>query len=657
MLLIYAGQAIELAENIEELDGYDCSVAETGEIISLRTHHNCIKQTKNITTSSTYVQLISILDAENQEIFYCKIDILVIAMRCGGFFEGRNVIQQSYTTTIELSREQCEKMHRTQTYVDPIYPQFVIYLRDGFGQAQQEIIGSTKKGICNPGPIWVNHYGMQFEDMVVSFDVKVNIGNYLGTVHYKEDELILPHGVQCKYSDKNCKSSFTGNNFWNINQDFACDDKRLLPFFQGIVTKITEYIGENDEKTVYLLTDPEADRQFLIEKHGEGSLCGNKCVLTQTREIRLIESDNGVFFLKTRKNITSPSLDINLYHSMKLSMIYHDVFTQVKQMYEELSYIQCLSNVKTISNMLTTAHIDPRGFYYSIHAKPGKYGLGLGEAVLIMNCIRKTVRVRKTINDCHADLPIVYEGEEKFLTPRSRLIVDNSKIVECEIGTMFLINDVWHRQTATSFKIIDKVEELEIELKRNFEFKMISALVDKGIWSSQETAAWKKSISSNMGRNSQGTNIMRALIYQEKKRELEQETPFWKLDLQQMLKAFFNPILETMEKFGIYCAMILGIYIIISIIKSLIKLINEELNINTAFSCVANSFIFCCKGIKQDTQTENPTEGKKKKAQKLIFNKQSNEIAEMDLDPEALHTELKRIGNNKLQIQGREATV
>lgn len=77
------GQEIELDESIEELDGYDCSTAETGEIISLRTHHKCEKQTRNITTTSTHIQLISILDAENQPVMFCKVEIKVTGTKCG----------------------------------------------------------------------------------------------------------------------------------------------------------------------------------------------------------------------------------------------------------------------------------------------------------------------------------------------------------------------------------------------------------------------------------------------------------------------------------------------------------------------------------------------------------------------------------------------
>ena len=96
----------------------------------------------------------------------------------------------------------------------------------------------------------------------------------------------------------------------------------------------------------------------------------------------------------------------------------------MSKLYETIQYQKCISDSKIIAATLSVAQLDPNSLGLSIFNKPGIFTKIAGEEAYMLKCRPHEVKIRST-KKCYNEIPIIHEGKNKFLQPRSRIIIDS----------------------------------------------------------------------------------------------------------------------------------------------------------------------------------------------------------------------------------------
>ncbi|CAB0031913.1 unnamed protein product [Trichogramma brassicae] len=117
----------------------------------------------------------------------------------------------------------------------------------------------------------------------------------------------------------------------------------------------------------------------------------------------------------------------------------------------------------------------------------GYTGVVAAEVLHIVKCTRVEVHIRKT-NECYEQLPVSYNNETLFLSPRTRILVGNGKQITCEgrMPSMFKIGEQWYRSLPD---IIDAPQPEILAPREMPKWKYVSpeSLAIGGIYSERDT--------------------------------------------------------------------------------------------------------------------------------------------------------------------------
>jgi hypothetical protein len=75
---------------------------------------------------------------------------------------------------------------------------------------------------------------------------------------------------------------------------------------------------------------------------------------------------------------------------------------------------------------------------------PGYTAVTAGEVLHLIKCVPVNCKICHTEN-CHNELPKIYNNESMFLLPRSRIITKSGTIRDCNklLPVMYKIHDIW----------------------------------------------------------------------------------------------------------------------------------------------------------------------------------------------------------------------
>lgn len=102
-------------------------------------------------------------------------------------------------------------------------------------------------------------------------------------------------------------------------------------------------------------------------------------------------------------------------------------------------------------NMMTLALLPPKEFAYQHFKSPGYTAVVRGEVVHVAKCREVAVIPKVMDSECYNELPVIYNNQTWFLTPRTRVLIQHGTKVECapDLGPQFLLNGRWVTPTFT----------------------------------------------------------------------------------------------------------------------------------------------------------------------------------------------------------------
>lgn len=113
--------------------------------------------------------------------------------------------------------------------------------------------------------------------------------------------------------------------------------------------------------------------------------------------------------------------------------------------YAEITFEKCSKKEIELRTAVAYAEQNPRAFAFAVTGEPGRDAHIRGEAAVIIKCTPVPARRRPT-DACFAELPVIVNGEPRYLLPRSRIISSSGTEIACnpETASMYKMRDRWY---------------------------------------------------------------------------------------------------------------------------------------------------------------------------------------------------------------------
>lgn len=505
---------LSMTGGIAALIAYDCtSQGSKYTTVSLVSEPICTKTTHDVKTTKVTAQVLQRKTFDNIKLTQCLVTMDIVATHCGGFF-GKNMIAAKYTQILQLTRAQCEKMHTEGVFTDPMFPAKHFYIYNMRADFHGSVIGSNINGKCIGDTFNTRRHDIPtLRNVHVLAQIKIQLNNEIATLDKNDNSIIFPSGYRSNYNYLSAFDSAHGSTFWNNDiAEESCTNREVFVIFEESLTKTTEKLRNNSTKTLFLVPDFEHDRDFLFEVKGNTSICGEFAFLTQSISLFIVESSNGIF--KNRKEITTniKNLDQELMVNMKISHLTFTTSTQMKELYASLAHEQCLIEANVIINKLSIAKLDAKNFGFAFFKAPGYLGTVRSEVIYLQECEPTNVTHRPTA-ECFQELPIWHEDKPKFMTPKSRLIIDHGEQLDCDpiMNNLYKIDSIWYNRI--NGQLIRSQTPIELTLRPTSEWSHTfdDKLAFTGIYSSNDVDNWKKGIKNPLNTPAELHNFVRGM--------------------------------------------------------------------------------------------------------------------------------------------------
>jgi hypothetical protein len=490
---------------------FDCTDMNTNQfVVSLLDQGECKKTTRNSSTSIVSVQVIQSMEYESRPVIQCLLSYDITINYCGGFFDGRNSFVKKYNFINEISHHICGDIIKTEFYADPRNSRVNVKLKNGHGTFRGYIAGSVT-GVDCTGAEFLDHMNEFHKQAYVYAEIKIIAQKAKADLKLNDNSLFLESGTKCRFSEGSCFDQVHGQTFWDIGVSGEdCGMQSLYVIYSGLVNKTVEYGINYEEKISYFSLDN--NQIFFIEARSEILICGFSGYSSQHPRIFVTEVMHKHYQFFEDKNRSIRDIDILILGGMQLSLLYNNIAVQITKMYDNILYHKCISDSKLISTTLSLAKLDPTSLGLSLFGQPGFFTKIAGEVAYIVKCRPVEVEVRKS-KTCYNEIPITYNNISAFMSPRSRLVVPEGTIVDCEdfFPPIYKIGASWYSLNHGRLTAVSAPIDMEISKVEDWAFVPIKNLASKGIYSPEDIAIYKESINRPMSREAKSLNVMNAL--------------------------------------------------------------------------------------------------------------------------------------------------
>lgn len=235
-----------------------------------------------------------------------------------------------------------------------------------------------------------------------------------------------------------------GYTFWEVIPKHRCDrtDQYQL-LYDGIADKLIDTDYENAQ-TIYSVK--ANDFIFALTKKDEFQICGFNVIVTEHPKLFVVETKgHGPF---ARSLLTHNNEDVLSYLNSKIVYVERHVRTQVNMLYRDVIRQQCLLERQILQNALTLATIAPDEAAIRLTKQHGFVASVAGETIYLIKCLPVDVKVRQT-KQCFQHLPVEWQNESYYLTPRTHILTKNSVKIECNsmLPAQYKIGPQWFMNT------------------------------------------------------------------------------------------------------------------------------------------------------------------------------------------------------------------
>ena len=405
---------------------------------------------------------------------------------------------------------------------------------------------------------------------VVYQEYEISISSGTAYLDINSGHLILPNKIGCKPDKNYCYNSNMGHIFLKDSKSLSCDESKYMALYQG--TGRISY-GKDGRPTTVMVEETEIT--FGLTLTGSLRDCGHVIHSTEHPQLFIeLESEAGF----NRKVEVAKHTDLNLLNYVNSKFVYldHKLQKQLTNLYDILQRKRCHLEQETVKNRLSMARTNPDEFAYAMNnQQAGTTALVKGEVVYIIKSIAKSVARRNTSGICYDEIPVTYNNEDYFLTPKNRLLMKAGTEIECSsvVPSGYKLAGHWISFSPKATRIV-KPKTMSLIITGDWTYILSPTLVPAGIYTEADTNSFQRSLilpAESRARMATLVNLYggRALSHQ--------GGSVWNLmtpdDMKKMGSRALAAIMGGFREFGIWSSAVIGAISILTCVKAVVALI------------------------------------------------------------------------------------
>jgi hypothetical protein len=614
------------------ITSYDCSGSVvTQKTISSVDTPECVEKVPNLVSQDITIQLIQPKDMEEIDFIRCNIITHHHIFRCGKSIDTHHD-GGLYSENIELSHEECRKIHDLKSYKYPTSTGFLeinVKLNRKNSYSATTIGSIDHSGSCTTyGSFHAN--GRVYERAVRQTTFEVYVSKEVGRLSVDDKTLIIPNGNKFDFFSGSGFSADFGYLFWNVNfKRIECtnEDRNFMVLYQGIATKLIETSDEIGGAPmvsyIFTINSDYSTQIYLQNNINPSGVCGLRVLRTEHPKLSIVEKIDGVDF--TLKFTQISSLDVNLatYFNAKLLHVVRHSKTEVDRLFKLFSYERCKSENRITHNLLTLSTTNSLEFAYNLMQGPGYTAATLGEVIYISKCRAVEVQYHPQPEVCFKELPVLFKNTTMFMQPRTKVLLTTGTEVDCSAGLppLFKINGLWYIPTQHGLMSTSS-PEIIVPSAVNFTFKVIKNLAEGGVYTSDAIEKMQRILLSPMEQTVLTAQVIRTF---EGKSTLPQgmaaSNTFRAADIEYIegkMTGWFSSVYKNLSTWGSICSFVLSCWLGFRFIKSILNafinaiIIRQEFGISwyLMFACWENMVHICLNRRMHETinkRRQNPS--------------------------------------------------
>ena len=463
------------------ITAYDCSGDKMNiTTLSLTEVGKCVDFKPKLEETNITIQLIQRIDYHEVKVTHCKIVVDQTVEHCG---------MHSHTSAVTGGRRQY-MLHTNFSTCDTLHEHNSI---DIGGTVLTEIpvnqtsyrdvtlAGSTTtEGGCQ---VKYSDSTNTWNNVIVRATITIILREYNAPIHMDTNSVIMHSGTRCSMKLGFCIDPENGYSYWDQFSLTVCNEGKYATIKKVKGKKVID-TSKQYGQVVYWADDGKT--QFALEVEKEIKICGKAAYATEHPKLFVAEIsslDSRIFDINM---ITINDLDVNTYMNSKFVYFNHHVDKQLSKLYVDLLEQKCKLERQVLKNALTLATISPEEFAYNIMKGPGWMSVVAGEVAHLIKCLPITVVYRKT-EDCYIELPVTYQNNSYFMSPRTHILRKTGTKTECNdiVPQYYYLDDLW-------YKVLPKTVKVEAPLtlnpseESNWKYENPGHLASSGIYTAED---------------------------------------------------------------------------------------------------------------------------------------------------------------------------
>lgn len=190
---------------------------------------------------------------------------------------------------------------------------------------------------------------------------------------------------------------------------------------------------------------------------------------TPTISLFVAESATGEFSAKVDSAIDAKNFDQNLFLSLKINRLSHNIGEQLTSMYQDVMMDHCITNANVLAQSLAFAKIDPQE-WVTRELGEGFIAVRRSDIMFMEKCAAVSIQHRHTLN-CYQDLPITFNEHDAFMKSQSRVITNSSEEIQCSVilPNKYKIGNSWFMRINGELMQTTAPDELDFTFKISME--------------------------------------------------------------------------------------------------------------------------------------------------------------------------------------------
>ena len=545
------------------LYGFDCASGKNSILkVSLNEVGECNIAGEKVQNVTTYMQLLQLTDYANTHIKSCQVTIHRQISHCGMSSHASMVKSGTGSYIKDITRDQCEEMHRTGTFqLNDI--KFENLKSNTTIRASETLAGSVNSnGNCHGG-YYKDPYG-EWENVVVIADIKISLRDYEVKIHLNKEQIITSNGLHCPLKDGKCTDHTGGTLFWEPYPIESCRYDKYTVIHEGPALKM-QTVKNNLTSTI--ISVESKDITFAFSVTASDMVCGYLLSKTEHPKLFILEGQKGTFF---KANSRVKTHDLDLFNYINSKFVYTEKYTkrQMNSLYHDVITKRCELERKVLQNSLALAIVNPDQFAATYMRAPGYTAIITGEVIQIIKCTKVEVTLAPT-ERCYQELPVLQDGEVRYLSPRTRLLKRRGFEIDCNImlPSTYEIDGQWYKMIPRAVET-PSPEIIKPDTMPTWRYQSPMYLAKAGIYSANDL----QRLTDYIMQPSEQAAIVNVFARLSTGRDTDTRGMYMAnfLDtnaLNEIAKSTWNKMWGWFSNIGVTSAGILGVYFIIRFIK------------------------------------------------------------------------------------------